>query len=108
MARVGVPVKQLDGVDGPLHEGIVHGAAREHGAHWDGPVGKAFGRRHEVGLHPEEVARKRRTQSTETCDDLVEDEQNAMSRADRTQALKVTLRWNEDARRASHRLDNYG
>jgi hypothetical protein len=46
-------------------------------------------------------------ETAEASDHLVEDQQDAMLVADRTQALKIVLGWRQHAGRACHRLDDH-
>jgi len=78
----------------------------EHGAHRDDARGEALGRCYQIRRHAEEIRRKRRSETSEPGDDLIEDQENAVVGADLAQPLQVVLRRYQDASRASDRLDD--
>ncbi|CCF20123.1 protein of unknown function [Pseudorhizobium banfieldiae] len=108
IARIGVAVEELDHVLRATHEGVVDLGADENGTHRDDPVGKALGRRHDIGRDAVVLRGERRSHAAETGDDLVEDQQDAVPSADIAELLKVALRRNEDAGGAGHRFDDDG
>ena len=106
MRRVGVAVKQLDGVFRPLHEGVVDLALRKHRAHGQRAVGQSLGGGHQVGRHIESLRGKRLADSAEAGDHLVEYQQNVMPVADLAQALQVADRRQYHAGGAGNRFDD--
>ena len=97
MRRIGIAVEQLDDVLRPLHESLVEALARDHTAHRHGAGGHPLGKAEEVGRHPIALRGKGVAETAEAGDDLVEDQQDAMLVADRTQALKIALGWRQHA-----------
>ena len=108
MRRVRVAVEELDRVLRSLHEGVVDGLRRGHGAHRHGAVGQALGHRDHVRHDTEVLRRERCAEPSEAGDDLVEHEQDAVLRADFAQALQVAPGRYEHAGRARHRLHDHG
>ena len=108
MRRIGVAVKQLDDVLGPVHEGVVDALARDHAAHRHGAGGDALGEAEQVGDHAIALGGKGVAEAAEAGDDLVEDQQNAVTVADGAQPLQITFGRRQHAGRAGHRLDDHG
>src|ERR1700730_4910609 len=81
MAGVGITMKQLRSVRA-AHEGVVYLLLHEHRAHRNGAVGDALRRRHDVWNDPQKIARERLSQAPEAGDNLIEDQQNSVTRAD--------------------------
>ena len=97
MARISIAVKKLDQMFGALHEGIVNFLRHHDGAHWNGGAGQALGKRHNVGRHAEIITAKGRAETPETGDDLVENKQNAVLRAQLAQAFQISHGWHQHA-----------
>nr|GEU28076.1 hypothetical protein [Tanacetum cinerariifolium] len=107
VARIRVTVEELD-AGRRIHERIVDMRFAEHGAHGNGAVGQAFGRRHQVRLHVEIVGGKRRGQTSETGDHFVEDQQDAVLGAQFAQPFQVALGRHQHAGGSGHRLHDHG
>ena len=106
--RVGVAVEQLDRALGTVHERVVDLGARRHGTHRHGAVREPLCHRDHVRRDAEELRPERCAQPPEAGDHLVEDQQDAVFRADLAQPLQVALRGNQHAGRAGHRFDDDG
>src|SRR3982750_3390464 len=107
MARIGVAVEELDPLFGRVHHRVVDPAPHEHGAHRHRGIRDPLRDRHHVRLDVEVLRREWRADPAEAGDDLVEDEENVVLRADRANALEIALWWNEHACGAGDWLDDY-
>ena len=107
MRRVRIAVKELDRAVGPRHECLVDVAAHGDGAGRYRAVGHALGHRDHVRQDVEALRGERRAEPPETGDDLVEDQQDAVARADLAQPLEIAARRDQHARRARHRFDDH-
>ena len=101
-------MEQLDHVFRAGHEGIMNIIGGKHCPHRDGPVGKPLGRCHQIRLNPEIIHRKRRAKATETSDDFIKDQKDAMLGANFTQAFKIPFWRDQNAGGACNWLDNHG
>jgi hypothetical protein len=93
---------------GPLHEGVVDLLRGQHRAHRDDTVRQALGAGDEVRHHVEMVRGEGRAEPPEAGDDLVEDQEDAVLRADLPQPLEVALGRDQDAGGARHGLHDHG
>ena len=100
-------MKQLDGVIGSVHEGVVNMLAHQHRTHRYGSIGQPFGERHDIGDDAEAFGGEAVTEAAEAGDDLIEYQQNAVLIADFAQALEIALGRQNDAGRTSHRFDDH-
>ncbi len=87
MSRVGVAVKQLHRGLGARHESVVDRGFNDHPAHGNDAVGDDLGEGDHVRNDAEALRAEGLTQAPEAGDHLVEDEQDAVLVADRTQPL---------------------
>ncbi len=106
VAGIGVAVEELDGVLRAGHHRVIDLAACKHSTHRDRAVGQALGRGDEIGHDAEVIGRERRSKASKAGDDFVEDQQDAVFVGDRTQALQIALRWQDNAGGTGHRLDD--
>ena len=90
------------------HEGVVNLGGRHHCAHWHRTIGDLLGQVENVGGHTKRFSTGVSPASAQPGDDLVEDQQNIVGVAKRTQSLQVTRGRRDDTRRTRHRLDNNG
>ncbi len=89
-----------------IDDGIVHEALRRDCAH-NGGVVDSLGHRDEIQRHAEELARGRLAQTPETGDEFIENQKNAVLRADFAQLLQVAFRRHEHVGRTCERLDDH-
>ena len=92
--------KLLTFLDEPLRDAV----ANHHAADRQIAGRERLGHRHEVGPGTEVLAAEPLTGATETADDLVRDQQDAVPVADALDLGPVTFWWHDDATRALHRL----
>lgn len=71
-----------------------------------GGIGQALRAGDQVRGHVEPSCCKGFTQPTEASDDLVEDQQDVVSRADVSYTLQVSLWWGENAGATRYRFDD--
>ena len=111
VARVGVTVKELDGVLGTagvgVHHGVVDTVATDHAAQRNHAVGHALGKVQHVGHNAVIVGAEVGAHAAKACDDLVKNQQDAVLVADLAQALEVALRRQVPAGAARHRLNDH-
>src|SRR5688572_14371303 len=107
MRGIGVPMKELDRVLGPLHERVVDRIANKHRAHWDRTIRKSLRCRHDVWHDTEVISTERCTEPSEAGDDFIEDEQDAVLVADLSYSLQIAARRKDDSRRPLHGLDDH-
>mmetsp|Transcript_6419 Transcript_6419/g.10979 ORF Transcript_6419/g.10979 Transcript_6419/m.10979 type:complete len:328 (-) Transcript_6419:189-1172(-) len=95
MARVSVAVEEFgQAALAAAHDGFVDVIAAGDGAHGDRAVGECLGHRDDVRLHAIALCGEGRAETSETGDNLVEDQKNAVVVADLAQTLEVALgRW---------------
>ncbi len=105
---IGVAVEQLDGVLGTRHEGVVDLAAHDHAAHRHHAVREPLGAGDDIRRDVELLCGERRSRAAEARDHLVEDQQDAVLRAQLAQPLQVAFRRQQHAGRARDRLDDHG
>ena len=109
VCRVGVAVEEFDGVGwAAVHDGVVNFAVCCNRTHWDGGVVNGFGHGDQVRGNAKEFAGGGFAQATEAGDDFIKYQQDAVLGADVTQALQVTLRWQQDAGWAWYGFNNDG
>ena len=112
MAGVGVAMGELDRVLGRvlvgLHQTVVNTVRADHAAQRNHAIGHALGKVQHVRHHAVIVSTKVAAQAPKTGDDLVKNQQNAVSGADLAQSLQIAFRRQIPARTASHGLDNDG
>jgi hypothetical protein len=102
-----VAMEDLDPL-GTLHEDVEHFLADENRAHRNRGVRHPFRHGEEVRHDAEVLGGERLAQAPEAGDHLVEDEKDAVARADLSQPLQISDRRDEHARRARDWLDDHG
>ena len=100
-------MEQFDRAVRPLHERVVDFLARGHGTHGHRAVRQALGHRDQVRQHVETLRGKRGTEPAEAGNDLVENQQDAVLRAQLTQAFQVALGRDQHARRTGDGFDDH-
>jgi hypothetical protein len=100
-------MEELDQMRRSAHEALIDLRMRQHASHGDDPVGDGLGEGRQIGLNVEVLRGKRRPQATESGDDLVEDQQDTVPRADLAQTLQVAAWRHDHTGRALHRLDDH-
>ena len=110
VGRVGVAVCELEHVLRPAggHEGVVDFLLRDHRAQGLGAVGHLLGDVHDVGGDAESFRAGPGACAAESGDDLVEDQQDVVLRADVAQALQVAHRRNHHPGRTRERFHDHG
>ena len=107
MAAVRVAVEELDATVGRVHHRVVDPPLHAGGAHRHRRVGDPFRQREDVRHHVERLGGERRAQPAESRDHFIEDQQDAVLRADRAQLLQVAHGRNEHAGRPGHRFHDH-
>src|SRR5450631_1897480 len=92
----------------PRNECIAAFAARKHRAHRNDAIGDPLGRRDEIGRDAEIVGGEWCAKPAEPSNHLIENQQDAVLVAERTQALEIALRRDQHAGRAGDRLHDHG
>ncbi len=107
---VGVAVGKFEHVLGAAlcHEGVVDLLARHAAAQRLGAVGHLLGEVQDVRRHAEHLGARPAAAAAEAGDDLVEDQQDVVLRADLAQALQVASRRDHHTGRAGERLHDHG
>ncbi len=107
VAAAGVAVHQLGQVRRAVHQRVVDLAAHDDAAQRRGTVAHGLGEQDHVGHHAQRLGTEHGAQAAEAGDDLVEDEQDAVPRAQLAQSLQVAQRRHQHAGGAGHRLDEH-
>ena len=99
VGRVGIAVGKLQHVLGAArsHEGVVNLFAGHATAQRLRAIGDLLGKVQNVGRDAKHFRRRPATAAAKAGDDFVKDQQDAVLRADLTQALQVTCGWNDHA-----------
>src|SRR5688572_33375768 len=98
MARIRVAVEELDARLRRVHDRVVDLASHANGTHRHGAIRYALRDRHHVRRHAESLGRERGAQPAETRDYFIEDQDDAVTIADRAQLLEITDRRHQYAR----------
>ena len=93
MTRIGIAVKELDGVlvSRRVHKSVIDTLANEHGAHGHCGIGDALGSGEQIRLHAEILAGKAIAKTTEPGDHLIENQQDTVLGANLAQPLQIAL-----------------
>ena len=82
MARIGIAVSELHRIFRALHKGVVDILTDQHGPHGDHAAGDALGAADHVRHHTEALGPKVLAKAAKARDDLVENQQDAVLRAE--------------------------
>jgi hypothetical protein len=80
----------------------------EHATHGNGAVAHPLRAGDEVGCNAQRLGGKGRSQPSESGDDLIEEQQDAVLAGDLAQSLEIALRRRQHAAGAGHRFDDDG
>ena len=101
-------MKQLDEIFRAIGQRLIHGLFDQHRTHGNHPVGQPFGHSDDVRRDAETLRAKGRADPTEGGNHFIKYQHDAVLVAGLAQALKVTHRRHQNARRTGGRFNYYG
>jgi hypothetical protein len=106
MGRIGITVEQFDRVLGPVHEGVINPGLHNRPAHRNGAGRDALSEHDDIWHDVIALGGEGVAEASKCGDHLVENQENSMPVADRSQASEIAFGSRQHARRSRHRLND--